>query len=185
MIFEPTAIRDVVLISVVEQVDDRGLFARTFCTEEFTAQGLETRLAQCSLSYNHRAGTLRGLHRQLEPHAEVKLVRCSRGAIFDVAVDLRPGSPTYLKHVSAELTSANRRALYVPRGFAHGFQTLADDVEVIYQTSTAYAPGFERGYRYDDPAFGIAWPLSVSLISAKDACWPLLHAGSGGGPGRC
>ena len=175
--FTPFAIDGPCLVDIEPRSDDRGLFARTFCEDEFEAQGLPSRMVQTNISVNHLAGTLRGMHMQLEPHGEAKLVRAVRGAIWDVVVDLREGSPTYLQHVSAELTDQNRRALFVPVGFAHGYQALSDDAEVLYQVSAAYAPGFERGYRHDDPAFGIAWPLGVSSISDKDAAWPLVGEG--------
>lgn len=133
---------------------------------------MNTRTVQCNLSFNHRAGTLRGMHYQAPPATETKLVRCVRGAIFDVIVDLRPNSPTFLQHVGVELTAENRRALYVPELFAHGYQTLTDDTEVLYMVGEFYTPGAERGLRYDDPALGIAWPLPVSAISEKDLAWP-------------
>jgi dTDP-4-dehydrorhamnose 3,5-epimerase len=141
---------------------------------ELEAHGLNPRVVQCNVSYNHAKGTLRGMHLQLPPHGEVKLVRCTRGAIWDVIVDLRPGSPTHGQHFGVELSADNRRALYVPELFAHGYQALTDGAEVTYQVSEFYAPGFERGLRHDDPALGIEWPLPVSVISPKDAEWPLL-----------
>lgn len=171
----PTEVEGCHVIELEERRDDRGFFARTFCADEFAAAGLEPAVAQCNLSFNDAAGTLRGLHLQLPPHAEAKLVRCTRGAILDVAVDVRPGSPTYGRHVAVELTADNRRALFLPAYVAHGYQTLVDDTEVLYQVSGPYAPGAEDGYRHDDPAFGIAWPLPVSSISEKDASWPLLE----------
>jgi dTDP-4-dehydrorhamnose 3,5-epimerase len=155
--------------------DDRGFFARTFCREEFEAAGLSPVVAQCNMSFNHKAGTLRGMHYQVDPAPEAKLVRCTRGAILDVIVDVRPGSPTRLQHVAVELTADNRRALYVPPYFAHGYLTLEDATEVTYQVSQGYTPGVERGLRYDDPALGIEWPRDVTTISAKDAAWPLLE----------
>lgn len=176
MRFRELEIPGVFLVDLETRADDRGFFARSFCEDEFAAHGLASRMVQTNVSFNHRAGTLRGMHMQLEPHGEVKLVRAVRGAIVDVIVDLRPESPTYLRHVSAELTDENRSALYVPVGFAHGYQALTDGAEVLYQVSEAYAPGFEQGYRHDDPAFGITWPLPVSDITDKDATWPLLSA---------
>jgi dTDP-4-dehydrorhamnose 3,5-epimerase len=152
--------------------DERGFFARTFCAREFTEHGLKPVVAQSNLSFNHREGTLRGMHYQLPPAAEAKLVRCTRGAIYDVIVDLRPESTTYLSHVGVELSEENRHALYVPELFGHGYQALTDSAEVIYQVSEFYAPGQERGLRYDDPALGIEWPLPVSVISEKDGAWP-------------
>jgi len=176
MRFIPTEVDGAMIVDLEPHSDDRGLFARTFDVDEFAAHGLDVGVAQCNLSFNHRAGTLRGLHRQVPPHAEGKLVRCTAGAIVDVAVDVRPESPTYGRHVMVELTAGNRRALYVPPYVAHGYQTLVDDTEVSYQVSGPYAPGGEQGFRYDDPAFAIDWPLPVTVISPKDAAWPLVEA---------
>ena len=148
--------------------DERGYFARTWCAREFADHGLEAGLAQCSLSFNHRRGTLRGLHYQAPPFAEVKLVRCTRGALFDVGVDVRPDSATFRKWVGVELTPENGRALYIPRGFAHGFLTLADATEVAYQISAEYSPAHGRGIRWNDPLLGIAWPGAVEMIAARD-----------------
>ena len=170
-----TAIPGVAVLELELREDERGFFARTFCREEFLAAGLEPLVEQCNLSFNHRAGTLRGMHYQVHPAPEAKLVRCTRGAIVDQVVDMREGSPTYLQHVSVELTADNRRALYVPPFFAHGYQTLVDGTEVVYQVSGAYVPGTERGLRYDDPALGLTWPLPVTAVSPKDAQWPLLE----------
>jgi dTDP-4-dehydrorhamnose 3,5-epimerase len=175
MIFTPTALAGAYLVDIEERRDDRGFFARAFCTEEFAAQGLVTTVVQTNLSFNHKAGTLRGLHYQVAPATETKYVRCIRGAIHDVIVDLRPGSPTYLRHVGVELSAENRRALYVPALFGHGYQTLVDDTEVLYGVSAAYTPELERGARYDDPAFGIDWPLPVSVISPKDMSWQVFQ----------
>lgn len=155
--------------------DERGLFARTFCAREFAARGLVTTLAQCSTSLTRKRGTVRGLHYQLAPAVEAKLVRCTAGAIHDVIVDLRPGSATYLQHVAVELTAANRRSLYVPPLMAHGFQSLEDNTEVSYQISEFYVPEKSTGLRPDDPALGIAWPLPVTLVSEKDRQWPLIQ----------
>jgi dTDP-4-dehydrorhamnose 3,5-epimerase len=152
--------------------DERGFFARTFCVQEFEAQGLETRFVQHSTSLTVRQGSVRGMHFQRAPHEEVKLVRCAKGAVHDVLIDLRPGSPTYRRWESYELTAENRRQLYVPAGLAHGFQTLMPDTEVGYLISAFYAPAAAAGVRYDDPAFGIRWPLPVADISAKDRAWP-------------
>ncbi|MDH4365971.1 MAG: dTDP-4-dehydrorhamnose 3,5-epimerase, partial [Acidimicrobiia bacterium] len=160
------------IIDIEEISDDRGFFARTFCRDEFRAHKLKDVTAQCNVSFNHEAGTVRGMHYQLPPATEVKLVRCTRGAIYDIIVDLRPGSPTYLQHVGVELSADNRRALYVPDLFAHGYQTLTPDAEVTYQVTEFYTPGYERGIRYHDPALGLSWPLPVSVISPKDASWP-------------
>lgn len=174
MIISTTAIEGPAIIDLEQRSDDRGFFARTFCIDEFGAAGLPTGVEQCNLSGNFKAGTLRGLHFQIAPHPEAKLVRCIRGAIVDVIVDMRPGSPTRLQHISVELTADNKRALLVPPHFAHAYQTLVDDTEVLYQVSGSYEPTAERGLRYNDPALGITWPLPASVISAKDASWPLI-----------
>jgi len=171
VIFTTTHVPGVAIVDLKLLADDRGFFARTFCREEFIEAGLEPLVEQCNLSFNHAAGTLRGMHLQVAPAPEAKLVRCTRGAIVDQIVDLRPDSPTRLQHVSVELTADNRRALYVPPFFAHGYQTLVDDTEVSYQVSGAYTPGTERGLRYDDPALGLTWPVPVAVISDKDRSW--------------
>lgn len=176
MIFRETSLKGAFLIELEPHSDARGFFARSFCAREFAAHGLKPAVAQCNLSYNHKAGTLRGMHYQLPPAAETKLVRCTRGAIYDVIIDLRPDSDTYLQHFGAELSEENRAALYVPEMFAHGYQALSDGAEVTYQVSEFYTPGMERGLRYDDPAFGIAWPMPVSVISDKDAAWAPFEA---------
>lgn len=168
----PTHLPDVFLLEPERHADERGFFARTFCAETFRAHGLDPRVAQCNVSFNARRGTLRGMHWQAAPHGETKLVRCTAGAIYDVAVDLRSDSPTYLRWTAAELTAENRRALVLPEGFAHGFLTLADDTEVFYQMSVPFAPEAARGARYDDPAFGIDWPEPVRLIKDRDAAYP-------------
>ncbi|GAB2870524.1 dTDP-4-dehydrorhamnose 3,5-epimerase family protein [Nocardioides pacificus] len=170
----PTPLPGPVLVDIEMHADERGFFARTFCKEEFAGAGLEPVVDQCNVSFNHHRGTLRGMHLQIAPHPEAKLVRCTRGAIVDTVVDLREGSPTRLQHVQVTLTARDRRALYVPPYFAHGYQTLVDDTEVVYQVSGTYTPEAERGLRHDDPALGISWPFKVSCISAKDAGWPLL-----------
>jgi len=154
--------------------DDRGFFARSFCQREFEAQGLNPHLAQCNVSFNRRRGTLRGLHFQAKPHEEAKLVRCTQGAIWDVAVDLREGSPSRRRWYAVELNAENRLALYVPEGFAHGFQTLADDCEVLYQMSEFYYPELARGVRWDDGALGIQWPLPNPILSDRDRSYPPL-----------
>lgn len=169
MIFSETPLRGAFVIDLEPLRDARGFFARAFCQREFEEIGLDPRVAQCNVSFNPKRGTLRGMHFQHPPHREAKLVRCTRGAIFDAIIDLRPDSPTYLEWYGVELTSDNRRSLYVPEGFAHGYQTIADDSEVLYQVSEFYAPGSEGGVRWNDPAFGIHWPLPVSEISDKDA----------------
>lgn len=148
--------------------DDRGFFARTFCQDEFAAHGLESVFAQCNVSWNRRRGTVRGMHYAVPPAAESKLVRCTRGAIHDVVLDLRPTSPTFAQAIALRLDPENRHALYIPVGVAHGFQTLADDTEVLYQMSTAYDAACARGVRWNDPAFAIKWPLEISIISDRD-----------------
>jgi dTDP-4-dehydrorhamnose 3,5-epimerase len=172
MIFVPTALDGVWQIEPERHSDPRGHFARSFCAEEFAAHGLPATFVQCNISYNALRGTLRGLHWQADPHPEGKLVRCTRGAIFDVAVDLRPGSPTLHRWAAAELTADNGRALYVPPGFAHGFQTLADATEVFYQMTEPYHADLARGARWNDPAFGITWPLADPLVSKRDLMHP-------------
>ncbi len=174
MKFIPCKLAGAFVIELEPHQDERGLFARTFCAREFKAQGLAEVFVQCNTSWNAKHGTVRGLHYQLPPSCEVKLVRCTAGALWDVVVDLRPGSPTYLQHVWIELTAANRRALYIPEMFAHGFQTLEDATEVFYQMSEFYAPELSTGIRFDDPKLGIRWPLPVTTLSEKDADWPLL-----------
>jgi dTDP-4-dehydrorhamnose 3,5-epimerase len=170
--FHPTEIHSAWLVQLESARDNRGFFARTFCADEFAVHGLETSFPQHSISCSDRKGTLRGMHYQRAPHEEVKLVRCSRGAIWDVIVDLRPESPTYRRWQGFELQSANGHQLYIPKGVAHGFQSLTDDVEVSYLISERYRADSGAGVRYDDPSFGIAWPLPVTAISAKDAAWP-------------
>lgn len=175
MIFQPTAIEGVVVVAPELRRDDRGFFARTFCAREFAEAGLSPSVVQANVSYNVHAGTLRGLHFQRPPAAEAKLVRCTRGRIYDVAVDVRPASPTYLRHVGVVLDAESRVALYVPDGCAHGYLTLEDGCEVVYQVSQAYAPDLEDGLRWNDPALAIAWPEEVRIVSPKDANWPLLR----------
>lgn len=172
MRFTPLTLPGAYLLDIEPLHDERGFFARTFCREEFLAHGLSPELVQCSVSYNLRRGTLRGMHYQAEPDAEAKLVRCTRGAIYDVLLDLRPASPTYLQWTAVELTAANRRMVYIPDGLAHGFQTLEDDTEVFYQMSHPYVPGAARGVRWDDPAFAIHWPPAERIISPKDLTYP-------------
>lgn len=176
MIFTATRIAGAEIIDIAPHQDERGFFARTWCRRELGERGLVTEVAQESISHNKRRGTLRGLHFQRAPHAETKIVRCTRGAIFDVIVDLRPQSPTYRQWLGVELTAENRRALYIPEGLAHGFQTLADDSEIFYQISAFHAPQAAAGCRYDDPAFAIAWPLAVTVISERDGSWPPFDA---------
>lgn len=181
MIFTQLELDGAFVVDLELREDERGFFARTWSHEVFGTRGLNPAIVQCNLSFNHRRGTLRGLHFQQEPHAEVKLIRCTRGAIFDVIVDLRPDSATYTRWVGIELSAENRRALYVPEGFAHGYQTLEDATETQYQVSAAYAPDAEGGVRWDDPAFRIEWPPAETvIISEKDRTWPdyeLVQAG--------
>jgi dTDP-4-dehydrorhamnose 3,5-epimerase len=174
MKFTPCRVAGVYVIDLERREDERGFFARTWCARELAAQGLNPGVAQVNVQVSPRAGTLRGLHFQLEPFAEVKIVRCNRGRIFDVAVDLRPSSPTYLGWYGIELRAEEGRMLYVPEGCAHGYLTLEPDTEVMYFTSEFYAPEAARGVRYDDPAFGIEWPAQPVLVSAADRSWPLI-----------
>jgi dTDP-4-dehydrorhamnose 3,5-epimerase len=176
MIFSSAKLEGAFVFDIEPREDERGFFARTWCRQEFAAQGLDTEIVQESLSYNRIRGTVRGLHLQYPPHEENKIVRCIRGAIFDVIVDLRPNSTTYCQWQGFQLTAENRRALYIPKGFAHGFQTLADDSEIGYQISAFYAPDAAGGYRYDDLAFRIAWPLPVTMISERDLKLPRFEA---------
>lgn len=184
MIFTPTAIRGAVLISLRPNTDERGFFARAWCARECRDAGLPTRIVQSSISWNKRRHTLRGMHWQAAPHGEGKIVRCTRGAIFDVIVDLRPTSRTYLANLGFELDADNRRALYVPPGLAHGFLTLTDGTEVLYQMDTAYVPDAARGARWNDPAFAISWPHEPEVINDRDATFAdyapeFVAAGSG------
>lgn len=168
MIFTPTELTEAYIIDIDRHEDERGFFARSWCAEEFASHGLDPGLVQCSISFNRKKGTLRGMHYQAPPHAEDKVVRCTAGAIYDVIVDLRPDSDTYKRWLAFELSAANRRAIYVPQGFAHGFQTLEDDTEVLYQMSQCYHPESARGIRWNDPAIGIKWPVSNPVISERD-----------------
>jgi dTDP-4-dehydrorhamnose 3,5-epimerase len=176
MIFTESALPGAFIVDLELRSDDRGFFARSYCPDEFAAQGLGTPLRQCSVSYNARKGTLRGLHYQAAPHEEHKLVRCTAGAIFDVIVDIRPDSRHYKRWFGTELSAQNRRALFVPAGFAHGFITLSDDTEVYYMISVPHSPSHAQGFRWSDPAFGIQWPMSPSVISPRDAAYPLLNS---------
>jgi dTDP-4-dehydrorhamnose 3,5-epimerase len=175
MIFTETKLKGAFILDLELREDNRGAFARTFCMNEFEAHGLKPTVAQCNLSYNYKAGTMRGMHYQVAPACETKLVRCTKGAIYDVIIDMRPESPTYMQHIGVELSADNHRALYVPEMFAHGYLALTDGAEVAYQVGEFYTPGYERGLRYDDPAFGIEWPMAVTVISDKDAAWPLFE----------
>jgi dTDP-4-dehydrorhamnose 3,5-epimerase len=172
MRFGKTELSGVFLVEVDFLVDERGFFARTWCRKDFQAQGLEANLVQCSISYNARRGTLRGLHFQAAPFEETKLVRCTQGAIYDVVLDLRAGSPSYLRWIAATLTAENRNMIYVPKGCAHGFLTLQDNTEVFYQMSQVYDAASARGVRWDDPAFDIDWPDKVEVISERDRTYP-------------
>jgi dTDP-4-dehydrorhamnose 3,5-epimerase len=172
MIFSATSLPGAYVVELEPQRDMRGFFARTWCKREFEEHGLDAELAQCSMSYNARRGTLRGMHWQTPPSEEAKLVRCTAGAIYDVIIDLRAESPAYLKHVGVELSQGDRRALYVPRGFAHGLQTLADDSEVFYQISEFFAPEHTRGIRWNDPTFGIEWPIPDPILLDRDNSYP-------------
>lgn len=176
MKFTETRLKGAFIIDIERREDSRGFFARAFCQKEFAEHGLKPVIAQANIAYNKVRGTLRGMHFQFPPAAETKLVRCTRGAILDIIVDLRPESPTYLEHISVELTADNYRALFVPERFAHGYQVLADATETSYQVGEFYAPGTEGGLRYDDPRLGLKWPLPVTEISPKDAVWALLDA---------
>jgi dTDP-4-dehydrorhamnose 3,5-epimerase len=171
MVFTETALPGAYIIELQRNQDERGFFARSWCQREFTQHGLDPCVAQCNISYNQSKGTLRGMHFQISPFAEAKLVRCTRGAIYDVIVDLRSSSPTFIHWVSAELTAENHNALYAPKGFAHGFQTLEDDTEVFYQMSEFYTPQAARGIRWNDPALNILWPLEIGPISQKDQAY--------------
>jgi dTDP-4-dehydrorhamnose 3,5-epimerase len=172
VIFTPTPLAGAFVIEPEPIEDERGFFARCFCADEFEARGMNPRVVQCSISFTARRGALRGLHYQRAPHAEAKLVRCTAGALYDVIVDLRPESPTFTRHFAAELSASNRKMMYVPEGCAHGFQTLADGTDALYQMSERYAPEAARGVRWNDDAFAIEWPLAVTVISERDRTYP-------------
>lgn len=177
MIFTETPLKGVFIIDPQRLEDERGFFARTWCEREFAEHKLTAHFVQCNISFNKRKGTLRGLHFQVAPHEEVKLVRCTSGAIYDVIIDLRSDSPTFKCWASFELSAENRRMLYVPNGLAHGFQTLIDNTEVFYQMSEFYSPQFAKGVRWNDMAFGINWPMEPSIISIKDQSYGLFESG--------
>jgi len=179
MIFTEIGLEGAYVIDLEKLQDERGFFARGYCSKEFTSHGLAPLVVQSNVSFNIRKATLRGLHYQIMPYLETKLVRCTRGAIYDVIIDLRPQSKTFHRWIGVELTEENYRMLYVPGGFAHGFQTLEDRTEVIYHVSEFYTPKAEQGIRYNDPAFKIHWPLEVEVISPKDENWPDFSAPSG------
>ena len=172
MIFRETKLKGAYIVDIERREDDRGFFARTWCRREFEAHGLNSKLAQCSMSFNAKKGTLRGMHYQVNPFAEAKLVRCTRGSLCDVIVDLRRDSPSFKEHLGVTLTSDNRTMLYVPESFAHGFLTLEDNTEVHYQISEFHAPDYAKGFRWNDPAFGIVWPSDVMIISDRDRNYP-------------
>lgn len=172
MNFVPTALAGACIVDLEPQTDGRGFFARAWCQREFEQHGLNSRVVQCSVSYNRRKGTWRGMHYQEAPHEEAKLVRCTMGSICDVIVDLRPGSPTFKEHLTVILSAENRKMLYIPEKFAHGFLTLEDNTEVFYQMSEFHAPESARGFRWNDPYFGIRLPLEVAVISERDRDYP-------------
>ena len=171
MIFKKTGFESVYIIEIEKNKDVRGFFGRTWCKNEFEAHGLNPGLLQSNITFSKSRGTLRGLHYQEEPHAEVKLVRCLKGSAYDVIVDLRPQSLTYKHWLGTELTEDDYKMIYVPEGFAHGYQSLEDNTEIFYQVSQSYSPGYERGIRFNDPLFGILWPDEIRIISDKDLSW--------------
>jgi dTDP-4-dehydrorhamnose 3,5-epimerase len=171
MIFTETALKGAYIVEIEELGDERGFFARSFCRNEFAVHGLKVDVAQCNISFNRHKGTLRGMHFQIAPKAEAKLVRCTQGSIYDVVIDLRPGSATYCKWAGIELKADNRTALYIPEGFAHGFQTLEGNSEVFYLMFESFYPEYARGVRWDDPTFGIRWPIMNPIISDKDRAY--------------
>ena len=179
MIFEPLLLTGAYRVRLSGQADERGFFARRFCADRFAERGLETHFVQRSISFNARKGTLRGLHFQAPPALETKIVRCTRGAAFDVIVDLRRASGTFGQWHAETITADNRVMLYVPAGFAHGFQTLTDDTEIDYEITPAYLPEAARGVRFDDPALNIPWPIAEAVVSARDAALPFLHDSGG------
>ncbi len=176
MIFEKTKLKDVHIVKLETLTDERGFFARSWCKKEFAEHGLVNDYVQTNLSFNRLKGTLRGMHYQVEPYGETKLVRCIKGAIYDVVIDLRKQSNTYLEWLGVELNEENRDMLYIPKGFAHGFITLEDNTEVYYQMSEYYKPEAARGLRYDDPTFNIRWPVAVEEIAEKDLAWSSFHS---------
>ena len=179
MEFIETGLNGAYLVQLKKIEDERGYFARAWCRDEFLKHGLNSQILQLNVGFNKLRGTVRGMHFQLPPHSEAKFVRCTRGAIFDVMIDLREDSPTFGRWFGQELTPANGLLLYLPEGFAHGYQALCDDTEMYYQTSEIYQPSAARGVRFDDPAFAIKWPMPISLVSAADRGWPLFNGRSG------
>lgn len=178
MLFQPTSLAGAYVIDLQKIEDERGFFARSWCVHEFAEHDLDTRLVQCNISFNKAQGTVRGMHYQAPPFAETKLVRCTQGAIYDVIIDLRPTSPTFLQWLGVVLSAENRALLYVPQGFAHGFQTLVDNTEVFYQMSEFYAPEAAHGLRWDDPNVKVQWPLPITVMSLKDQSYPDLVVAS-------
>ncbi len=172
MIFHESKLRGVFEIEIERHLDERGFFARTWCKKEFEEHGLDSRVAQSSISFNARRGTLRGVHYQAAPNAETKIVRCTQGSVYDVVLDLRGESPTFKEWISVILSAEQRNMIYIPEGCAHGFLTIADDTEVLYQMTEFFAPESARGVRWNDPAFGIAWPEKVEVISERDRMYP-------------
>jgi len=175
MRFTETELPGAYFVDIEPKEDERGFFARVYDAKLFEQHGLNTNIPQMNMAYNRLRGTVRGMHYQRPPALESKFIRCLRGAVHDVVVDLRPDSPTYMRHIAVELSAANRRALYIPGLFGHGYQVLEDDTEVLYQVGEWYTPSAEAGLRYDDPALGIEWPLEVTVISEKDRAWPLIE----------
>jgi dTDP-4-dehydrorhamnose 3,5-epimerase len=172
LIFTETKLTGTYIVELEKKTDNRGFFARAWCQKEFQAHSLTSRFVQCNVSWNERKGTLRGMHRQLAPHEECKLIRCTRGSIYAVALDLRRDSPTFGQWLGSELTEQNHKSLWVPGGFAVGYQTLEDSSEILYLISEFYFPNSEKGIRYNDPVFRIEWPMKVTVISEKDLSWP-------------
>jgi dTDP-4-dehydrorhamnose 3,5-epimerase len=175
VIFTETELAGAFIVDLERHQDARGFFARVFCQKEFAAHGLKAPVAQANIAANRRRGTIRGMHFQFPPAAETKYVRCVRGAMLDIIVDLRPESPTYLRHVSVELSAGNQRGLYFPEGFAQGYQTLEDDTDIAYMMGEFYTPSAQSGLRHDDPMLGLSWPLRLEVISEKDGNWKLLE----------
>ena len=178
MIFHETKLAGAFIVELERRSDERGFFARSFCAEEFRKHGIQFQPVQANISHSNRKGTLRGMHYQGPPVSETKFIRCIRGAVWDVIIDMRPDSPTYLEHIGVELSADNGRAIYVPDLFAHGNQALTDDAELLYLMGGPYTPGFERGVRYDEPLVGIEWPLPVTVIDQKDQAWPPITTGT-------
>jgi len=175
MFFHETKLKGAFIVELDRKEDPRGFFARAFCKNEFDQHGIPSRVVQANMSYNHKQGTVRGMHYQVSPASEPKFIRCIHGAIWDVIIDMRPESPTYLQHIGVELSADNRKAIFVPDMFAHGNQALTDGAELLYLVGEFYTPGCERGVRFDDPAVGIEWPIPVTVVSDKDGAWPLLN----------